>query len=160
FSSKDCRTQLDKMFEMLIGLNFSQAFYFVADKYYCSGRFMKQLVGKGIHMVTMMKHGAVAYYLPEAEPTRRGRPKRYGKKVKLFDLFKMNLNFSTVSMPGNSKIVIEYCAIQLLWKPLGGLAQFVLTRHPEKGLAIAMSTDLSMNPLDIIFIYSLRFKIE
>jgi hypothetical protein len=121
---------------------------------------MKQLVGKGIHMVTMMKQGAVAYYLPEAEPIRRGRPKRYGKKIKLFDLFKMNLNFYTVPMPGNSKIMIEYCAIPLLWKPLGGLAQFVLTRHPEKGLAIAMSTDLTMNPLDIIFIYSLRFKIE
>jgi hypothetical protein len=160
FSAKDCRTQLDKMFEMLIGLNLSGSFYFVADKYYCSGRFIKQLVSKGIHMVTMMKHGAVAYYLPEAGSPRRGRPKRYGKKVKLFDLFKMNLNFSSVPMPGNSKIMIEYCAIQLLWKPLGGLAQFVLTRHPEKGLAIAMSTDLTMNPLDIIFIYSLRFKIE
>jgi hypothetical protein len=160
FSTKDCRTQLDKMFEMLIGLNLSGSFYFVADKYYCSGRFMKQLVSKGIHMVTMMKHGAVAYYLPESEPPRRGRPKRYGKKVKLFDLFKMNLNFSTVPMPGNSKIMIEYCAIQLLWKPLGGLAQFVLTRHPEKGLAIAMSTDLTLNPVDIILIYSLRFKIE
>jgi hypothetical protein len=61
---KDSRTLLDKMFELLIGLDISDACYLVLDKYYCSGRFMRQLVEKNIHIVTMMKHSAVAYGLP------------------------------------------------------------------------------------------------
>ena len=63
-------------------------------------------------------------------------------------------------MPGNNKLMIEYYVIYLLWRPLGQLAQFVLVRHPEKGLSIVMSTDLTAAPLSLITIYSLRFKIE
>lgn len=157
---KDSRTLLDKMFEMLSELKFPEPFYFIADKYYCSGRFMKQLIGSGAHIITMMKKNAVAYYAPERVPKRRGRPKRYGNRVRLFNLFETDLNFIVAPMPGNSKIVIEYCVIELLWKPLGDFVKFVLVRHPEKGNAISMSTDLTLDPMDIIFGYSLRFKIE
>jgi hypothetical protein len=52
-------------------------------------------------------------------------------------------------MPGNDKIKIEYCAIELFWKPLGGLAKFVLVRHPGKGNSIPMSTDLTLDPVDL-----------
>jgi hypothetical protein len=157
----DSRTLLDKMFELLIGLNLPEACYFVADKYYCSGRFIKQLISKNIHLVTMMKKNAVAYYPAKIEPKgHRGRPKKYGKKTKLFDLFKTELPFIKAPMPGNSKLMIEYYQIQLLWKPLGELVQFVLTRHPTRGEAVAMSTDLTLDPLCLIFAYSLRFKIE
>jgi hypothetical protein len=155
------RTLLDKMFEMLIGLNLTDGFYFVADKYYCSGRLMKQLIGKNIHIVTMMKHNATAYFIP-VQPIhkRRGRPAKYGPRVKLFSLFNMDLPYITAAMPGNDKLMIEYYVIYLLWRPLGRMAQFVLVRHPEKGLSIVMSTDLDAPPLSLISIYSLRFKIE
>jgi hypothetical protein len=157
----DKPTLLDKMFEMLIGVNLTAGFYFVADKYYCSGRFMKQLVAKDIHIVTMMKRGAVAYFTPtEPIEKRRGRPRKYGAKVKLFDLFDMVTPFIKAPMPDNNKIMIEYCVVHLLWRPVGGLVQFVLVRHPEKGLSIVMSTDLTADPLSLILIYSLRFKIE
>src|SRR3990167_844589 len=77
-----------------------------------------------------------------------------------FSLFNMDLPYITVPMPGNDKLTIEYYVIYLLWRPLGELAQFVLVRHPEKGLSIVMSTDLEAAPLSLIKIYSLRFKIE
>lgn len=159
--SGDSRTLLDKMIELLIELKLAEGFYFVGDKYYCSGRFMKQLIGKNIHIVTMMKRNAVAYFLP-IEPTtkRRGRPATYGPSIKLFSLFDTQPPFITTLMPGHSKLLIEYCVIQLLWRPLGQLVQFVLVRHPEKGLSIIMSTDLKADPLSLILIYCLRFKIE
>jgi hypothetical protein len=157
----DSRTLLDKMFELLIGLNVSEGFYFVADKYYCSGRFMKQLVDKNIHIVTMMKRNAVAYFPPiKPRQSKRGRPAKYGPQVQLFSLFNSDPPYITVPMPGNSKLLIEYCVIKLLWRPLGTLVQFVLVRHPQKGLSIVMSTDLTADPLSLILIYSLRFKIE
>jgi hypothetical protein len=157
---KDSRTLLDKMIEILVNIKLPGPVYFVADKYYCSGRFMKQLIGSGIHMITMMKKNAVAYYSVEKKSKRRGRPKKYGNRVKLFSLFETDLSFTAVPMPGNNKLIIEYCVIELFWKPLGALAKFVLVRHPEKGNAISMTTDLSLDPMDIIFGYSLRFKIE
>jgi len=155
------RTLLDKMFDLLLGLNLSEGFYFVADKYYCSGRLMKQLVGQNIHIVTMMKRNAVAYFTPK-QPIKkqRGRPAKYGPQIKLFSLFDSNPPYITVPMPGNGQLMIDYCVIKLIWRPLGQLVQFVLVRHPEKGLSIVMSTDLTADPLSLILIYSLRFKIE
>lgn len=161
FNYKDGRTLLDKMFVLLMALNLPEKFYFIADKYYCSGRFMKQLIHSGVHIITMMKKNAVAYY-PTVEPKSkgRGRPKKYGKRVKLFSLFKTDLSFTSAPMPNNSNLIIEYCVINLFWKPLGDFAQFVFVRHPVRGNAIAMSTDLTLNPLEIVSAYSLRFKIE
>ena len=127
----------------------------------CPGRLMKQLVRQKIHIVTMMKRNAVAYFMPiESTKKRRGRPAKYGARVKLFSLFNMNLPYITAQMPGNDTLMIEYYVIYLLWRPLGQLAQFVLVKHPEKGLSIVMSTDLEAEPLSLITIYSLRFKIE
>jgi len=36
----------------------------------------------------------------------------------------------------------------------------VLVKHPKRENAIAMSTNLTLAPLDVVFGYSLRFKIE
>jgi len=161
FSYKDKRTLLDKMFEMLIGLKLPEVYYFVADKYYCSGRLMKQLVANNIHLITMMKHGAMVYYPVKHNKKGRGRPKKYGRGVKLFSLFDSNeLKFIKAPMPNNPKVIIEYAVMELLWKPLGDFAKFVFVKHPAKGLSVVMSTDLSIAPLDIILAYSLRFKIE
>ena len=81
FNCKDKRTLLDKMFELLIELGISEPFYFVADRYYCSGRLMKQLITSGIDLVTRMKGRAVGYYQPEQPKVKkRGRPRKYGKK--------------------------------------------------------------------------------
>jgi len=156
----DKRSLLDKLFESLVEINISGSYYLAVDKYYCSGRLMKQLVSKGIHIITMMKKNAVAYYPPEEKNIGRGRPKIYGVKVKLFDLFSSGLSFISAPMPNNPAISIEYCVIDLLWKPLGGLAMFVFVKHPVRGNAIVMTTDLTIPPLELILGYALRFKIE
>ena len=161
FTYKDTRTLLDKMVELLVGLSLSEACYLVLDKYYCSGGFMRKLVSLNTHIVTMMKHGAVAYEpLEEQKLKKRGRPKKYGKKIKLFDLFKTDLPFIKIPLPGNHNLMIEYSKIELFWRPFGGMTQFVFTKHPTRGNAIVMSTDLTLSPVDMIFIYTLRFKIE
>ncbi len=108
-----------------------------------------------------MKVNAVAYYPPTKDINKRGRLKTYGNKVKLFSLFNPeNMKFISATAPNDPKVIIQYCALELLWKPLGGLAKFVFTKHPEKGNSIVMTTDLTMEPLEAIMGYSFRFKIE
>jgi len=160
FRCRDKRTMLDKLIELLLNTPLPNSYYLVADKYYCSGRFMKELVSHGIHLVTMMKRSAVGYYPNEQEYKGRGRKQKYGKKVKLFDLFLSDLEFISAPYPTNKKIIIEYCVIELIWKPLGDFAKFVLVKHPIRGYSICMSTDLTIPPLDLILCYALRFKIE
>jgi hypothetical protein len=158
-NSQDKRTLLDKLLEMVVGLHVPESFYLVLDKYYCSGRFMKQLISKNIHIVTMMKRNAVAYRpAMKSEGKKRGRPSKYGEKIKLFSLFEQEQNWMQTTMA--SGVTIEYCCLELFWKPFGGLVLFVLTRHPTKGEAIAMSTDRTVSPLSLIMLYGLRFKIE
>jgi DDE superfamily endonuclease len=158
FHYKDERTLLDKMIELLIGLHIPELCYLVVDKYYSSGRFIKQLVANNIHIVTMMKRSAVAYKtLPPGKSKRHGRPLKYGEKIKLFKLFETDLPYSITEISG---ITIEYYRMDLFWKPLGALSQFVFTRHPTKGNQIVMSTDLTADPVSLIGIYGLRFKIE
>jgi len=162
YSCRDKRTQLDKILELLLSLTLPELCYLVVDKYYCSGRLMKQLVAQGTHIITMMKSNVVAYYPVDitAKPGGKGRPKKYGKAVKLFTLFDGGLDFIKVAMPENPNVMIEYAVKELLWKPLGATVKLVFVRHPDKGNSIVMSTDLSINPLDLIFCYTLRFKIE
>jgi len=159
FGNQDKRTLLDKLFEMVIGLQVPESFYLVLDRYYCSGKFMKQLISKNIHIVTMMKKSAVAY-LPviKTDVKKRGRPSKYGAKIKLFSLFEQEQTWIKTTIA--SGVPIEYCCIELFWRPFGDLVLFVLTRHPTKGVAIIMSTDRTISPLSLIMLYGLRFKIE
>ena len=57
-------------------------------------------------------------------------------------------------------IEIRYCTLQLLWRPLGRVVQFVLVEHPKRGRIILLCTDLELDPLTVIQLYGLRFKIE
>lgn len=161
FNTKKKLTLLDKMFDMLIRLELAEPFYFIADKYYCSGRFLKQLIASGNHIVTMMKRDAVGYDEAVLVLNKPGRRKKYGDKIKLFSLFDLpDIRFISAPMPNDPSVIVEYYVFKLIWKPLGSLAQFILVKHPDKGNAIVMTTDLLMAPLDAIACYGIRFKIE
>jgi len=161
FNSKNKLTLLDKMIKLLQKTDIQEPYYFIADKYYCSGRFLKQLIKSGGNIITMMKKNAVAYYPAIIDYSKKGRRKKYGEKVKIFDLFdNASLAFTKAAMPNETSIIIEYCSLQLLWRPLGELVQLILVKHPNKGNCVVMTTDLNLPALDAITGYCYRFKIE
>jgi len=53
-----------------------------------------------------------------------------------------------------------YRSAELLWRPTGKKALFVLVDHPKKGRILLMTTDLETNPESVAELYSYRFKIE
>lgn len=166
FSNRDQRTLLDKMIMLIDSLDVKEPFYFVADAYYASGKIVRGLLAKGNHLITRVKSNAAAYLPPPAPPAhapcQRGRPKKYGDKIKVASLLNNENAFSQAQSPiyGETNITIRFHAADLLWRPVGILVRFVAVRHPTRGSILLMSTDLTLTPLQIIKIYGWRFKIE
>jgi hypothetical protein len=164
WSNRDKRTLLDKMLELLGILTVGRPVYFVADAYYAAGKVVKGLLEQGHHLVSRAKSNAVAY-LP-VEPTkgkrRRGAPKRYGKKTKLKSLFSDTRSMLEITSPayGERNVIVRYRVCDLLWRPAGRLVRFVAVIHPTRGSCLLMCTDLTLSAVEIIRLYSLRFKIE
>ena len=166
FSNRDQRTLLDKMILLLDSLGLKQPFYFVADAYYASGKVVRGLLAQGNHLVTRVKSNSVAFFPATPPPPhrlrRKGRPAKYGMKVKVAALLKETDRLQEAPSPvyGEKGVTLRFRSADLLWRPVGILVRFVVVLHPQRGTILLMCTDLTLPPLDIIRIYGLRFKIE
>jgi len=163
WSNRDKRTLLDKMLGLLDIVAIKVPFYFVADAYYAAGKMVSGLLDQGNHLVTRVKSNAVAYApAPPKKGKTRGRPKLYGKKIKLKSLLADSKSMQQVASPvyGERNVTLRYRVCDLLWRPAGRLVRFVAVIHPTRGACILMCTDTSLSAVDIIRLYGLRFKIE
>ena len=163
WSNRDTRTLLDKMLALLKIVEIRQPFYFVADAYYASQKIITGLLDQDHHLVTRMRSNAVAYTRYDHQGARkRGRPRRYGKKIVLKSLFTGGPAMKQTTSPvyGEKNVTLQYRVCDLLWRPVGRLVRFVVVIHPTRGRCLLMSTDTSLSAMEIIRLYGLRFKIE
>jgi hypothetical protein len=163
WSNRDRRTLLDKMLTLLGIVAIEEPVYFVADAFYAARKIVHGLLAQGNHLVTRVRSNAVAYTAYRRRgPKRRGRPRLYGRKLKLKSLLHDPQAFASAPSPvyGEHNVTIQYRVRDLLWRPAGQLVRFVAVIHPSRGACLLMCTDLSLSPIDIIRLYGLRFKIE
>lgn len=164
--SRNCkRTLLDKMALLFLEVagTLGQPVILVADAYYASRKVILPLLKKRHHLVTRLRITAVGYHrAPNPKRRKPGRPKFYGEKVRLRDLAKDAAAFITAASPvyGETDVQLAYRYIDLLWKPIGRMARFVIVNHPSRGIVFLLSSDTAMAPLEIIALYGYRFKIE
>jgi len=163
FTNRDHRSLLDKLIVLVGSLALTIPFYVIADTYYAAANIIRPILKAGQHLVASVRSNAVAYEaaLPSANQ-RKGRPRIYGKKIKLKALFKEKAAFTGAPSPiyGEKNVVLRYRVIDLCWRPIGCLVRFVLVIHPTRGRKILLSTDLSLAGLQIIELFGVRFKIE
>ena len=122
----------------------------------------KKLGKKAISIVTRVRKNGVAFKKPQRPETpRRGRPRKYGDKVKLMKLFECEKDmFKEVELMIYGKLEkVRYFQQKLLWKPTKTIINFVLVETGKKKM-ILMSEDLALSPVDMITAYTYRFKIE
>ena len=164
FSNRDTKTLLDKLVRMFLEVAGIAAApcLLVTDAYYTSRKVILPLLAAGHHLVSRAKINATAWTPAQTpEKRKRGQPRKYGEKVRLRTLFDTGV-FQTAPSPvyGEKNVLIEYLCADLLWRPVGRLVRFVLVKHPARGNIILLSSLLTMHPLDVLRLYSLRFKIE
>lgn len=114
-----------------------------------------------LHIITRAKDNVVAYEPQPLTYCGRGRPPKYGRKIKLKKLFSTRKNdFTTVevSVYGEVRTVTVLC-LDLLWKPLQDVLRFVLVKDGEQTFML-ISSNLTMAPEEIVSLYARRFKIE
>ncbi len=140
----------------------------VLDAYFAVGPvflILRQILDGGgnrlLHIVTRAKSNVVGYKDPPPKTGRPGRPRQYGAKLKLMDLFEtMDECFEQIAVEiyGQSETVSVLCQ-DLIWKPIKEKIRFVLVRDGSDCF-ILMCSDLTLSAHDIILAYSYRFKIE
>jgi hypothetical protein len=165
FTNRDRRSLLDKLVELLqpIARCLESTVVLVADTYYASRTIARPLLEQGHHLVTRVRSNAVAYR-PARRPRRPrpGRPRLYGAKLKLKNLWNEHERFRCVAspIPGETRVRLRYRSEDLLWRPVGQLVRFVWIDHPRRGRLLLMTTDLELDPLQVLVLYSYRFRIE
>ena len=165
FSNRDRRSLLDKLMELLlpVALWLDSSVVLVADAYYASRKIAVPLLDRGHHLVTRVRRNTVAYRsAPRPRRARRGRPKLYGAKLHLKDLWDDTDGFRSAPspIPGETRVRVRYRSEDLLWRPVGRLVRFVWIDHPLRGRVLLMTTDVELDPLQVLVLYSYRFRIE
>lgn len=137
--------------------------YFPCRAVFCLAATARDAMQKPlVELIIRAKKNCVAYHRAEA-PTKKkkGRQKKYGKKVKLRELFDSSAELFKKAMCdvyGTSEEV-SYLAINLLWKPTGSLIRFILCESSH-GRIILMCSNLDQDPLEALRAYGLRMRVE
>ncbi len=165
FTNRDHRTLPVKFADLLDAVAIGAPFYLVADAAFACRSLARRLVNSGNHLISRLARSAVAYepVPPCNGPRRRGRPRLYGPKIKLWTLFESTTeDWQHAPSPvyGEHGVTIGFLCRDLLWRPLRRVARLVLVKHPTRGRCIFLTTDVTMPPIEVIRLYGLRFKIE
>jgi hypothetical protein len=165
FTNRDHRTLLDKLVALFLEIAgiWDRKLLLVADAYYGNQSVITPLLKKGHHLVSRAKSNTVAYFPPEQPAVRkRGRPRVYGERAVLKEIARDGAGFISAPSPvyGETDVMISYRCMDLLWRPVGHMVRFVLVRHPNRGTVFLLSTDLELDPIEIIRLYGFRFRIE
>ena len=145
FTNRDHRTAHVKFGGLIDSLGIVEPYYLVADAAYACRTIARWLVSAGNHLITRLPRHAVAWVPAPAldGPRRRGRPKRYGAKVKLSTLFARPTE-AWVKAPspiyGERNVTIRILSLDLIWRPTRQLARFVWVDHPIHGRSMFITT--------------------
>jgi DDE superfamily endonuclease len=132
----------------------------LGDCQYACRPILDALRRSGFHFIGRVRLNTTAFEVaPAPEKRKRGRPRKYGKKVLLQQLFAHTESFrrSQVDMYGEKQEALLR-EVVLYWQK--SLVKFVLSVDAKGRKAIFLSTNLALGCEAIVEAYGWRFKIE
>jgi hypothetical protein len=144
------------------GLLIVDAFFSVASVFTLAASVWSVALHKPLVTLVVRAKKSYGAYCPAEQPAKPGpgRPRTYGDKVKLYEVFDHLHLFEHTPCPVSGAIEdVAYLAAELLWKPTGELIRcvFALTRRAP---IVLMCRDLAMPPVMAIELYCTRVRID
>jgi putative transposase len=130
----------------------------VVDGYYAKASFVKTLRENKLHVVGKLRVDANLKYLYQGpKPKQPGRPKRFDGKVDFKDFSRWQVVESTKTSTTYAATLYSV-ALQAEVKVV--VICYPATKHRIAHHEVFFSTNVTLNPLDIIACYRARFEIE
>ncbi|MEL7225217.1 MAG: hypothetical protein AAGL17_10205 [Cyanobacteria bacterium J06576_12] len=162
-TTDEAESRLTEKMAQLCVTHMEQGSYAVLDAYYACRVVLQRLRQHHLHLISRSRISTVARAEFSANPKvpKRGRPRQWGAKIKLRDLFDDTDSWltETVSLYGKP-VALVYQGFQFYWDSPTEKVLFVLTQQPCGKRMILLSSDLSLSGLEVIEAYTKRFKIE
>jgi len=170
-TDKDPKTSATRLVRMALdfalehnqpGLLILDAFFSVASVFRLAASVWSVALHKPLVTILVRAKKSYVAYLPAEQPQKPGpgRPRKYGDKVKLYEVFDhMHLFERTQCHVYGAIEDVSYLAADLLWKPTGELIRFVFALT-NRGPIVLMCSDLAMPPVMAIELYGTRVRVE
>ena len=177
------KTKLELLMEMVenvveIVKPYNKPIVLLFDRGYVSQNVFEKMEQLGVSVITRFKSNVNLYHLPKnSTEVRRGRPRKYGDKIKLIDVVNNNRSYRTkqamLTLYGREAIVEWKGCIATSRLTNGNSIRIIVSRivdvyedssgeivRCEGPWGIFVSTDLTIDAPFILEQYSRRFSIE
>lgn len=163
-SAKRSKVEMAAAMVRLLARILKKPFLLVVDGAYAAKALIQECRRAGSHIVSRLKKSAALYAIPPArEPKRRGRPRKYGRRLPPLNTLASELNeFLVVRVPiyGETKEVLVRI-LDVMWKSSADPIRVVITRLSPTGVwAAHFTTDPLMTEDQIIRHVASRWTIE
>ncbi len=141
---------------------FGKRLWIVTDGGFTRASFLKPVIKMGVVVITRLRKDAVLYAeLKQPKKRRRGRPRKYGKRIKLTNIVNSSDGWFKIKafLYGREEIK-EVKVFKALYKPAGCLVVVLVVRESKDCFRAFMCTDLTASAVEILEVVADRYAIE
>ena len=142
--------------------NLRKRLWIVTDGGFTRASFLKPVVKTGAVIVTRLRKDAVLYAeLKQPIKRKRGRPRKYGKRIKLHNVVKSSDDWFKIRafLYGKEEIK-DVKVFTALYKPAGCLVKVLVVRESKDCFRAFLCTDLTASAVEILEAVADRYAIE
>jgi hypothetical protein len=134
----------------------------VTDGGFTRASFLRPVIKTGVVVITRLRKDAVLYAEPKQPGKRkRGRPRKYGKRIKLANVVNHPDGFSKIKVfLYGRKETKDVKVFKALYKPAGCMVQVLVVREGKNCFRAFMCTDLTASAVEILEAVADRYAIE
>jgi hypothetical protein len=142
--------------------NLGKQLWIVTDGGYTRASFLKPVIKTGIVVVSRLRKDAVLYTeVKQPKKRKRGRPRKYGKRIKLDNVFGKPDGWLKIEVfIYGKKQLKDVKVFKALYKPAGCLIQVVIVRESTDCMRAFLCTDLAACAAEILEAVADRYAIE